>query len=343
MPLNQNRRIYWAMEAAGFAPNGSTTFTPIHGLQSVSTTTTFNLTQVYEIGQISLYDNYETIPDVEVTLEKVIDGYPLIYHLATPTTAGTSLAARSNDQAIFGLSLFNDTVNSASGTPNAQMTCSGMFVSSLSYTFPVEGEARESVTLIGSNKVWSSGSFTFTGNIFTNDDAPPSGVALRQHFVWGSGTGCSLIPGGGLGGIPNIPSEGYNMPHTAAGGAIKYNASVQNISVSCDLNRESLLELGRKNPFFRYANFPVEVTCEIEVLSSDGDLINALENSDNVSNKPIVLNLTNGLKLDLGTKNKLTNTTMGGADAGGGNMTCTYSYSNFNDLTVTDPNDPSSF
>lgn len=341
MILNQSRRIFWAMEAAGFAPNGSSTFTAIHGLQSVATTTTFNLTQVYEIGQISLYDNYETIPDVEVTLEKVIDGYPLIYHLATPTTTGTSLAARSNNQATFGLSLFGEGVNSASGTPNAQMTCSGMFVSSLSYTFPAEGEARESVTLVGSNKVWSSGSFTFTGNIFINTDTPPSGIALRQHFVWGSGTGASLIPGGTGGGIPNIPSNGINMPRADG---TKYNASVQNITVSTDLNRETLVELGRKNPFFRYANFPVEVTCEIEVLSSDGDLINALDTAtSNVSDKQITLNLTNGLKLDLGAKNKLTNTTMGGADAGGGNMTCTYSYSNFNDLTVTDPNDPSPF
>lgn len=346
MAINQNRRIYWAIQAAGFAPDGSSTFTPIHGLQSVGTTVTFNLTQVYEIGQTSLYDNYEGTPDVEVTLEKVIDGYPLIYHLATPTTAGTSLAARSNDKATFGLSLFGDTNNSASGTPNAQMTCSGMFVSSLSYTFPVEGESRESVTLVGSNRVWSSGSFTFTGSIFDNTDVPASGVTLRQHFVWGSGTGASKIPGGGTGGIPNIGSNGYNL--LKADGS-KYNASVQNITVSTDLNREALLELGRKNPFFRYANLPVEVTCEIEVLTTDGDFVNATEegvsgnNGNNLADKTILLNVDNGLKLDLGTKNKLTNVTFGGADAGGGNATTTFSYSNYNDLTITDPNDPSPF
>ena len=342
MAINQNRRIYWAIQAAGFAPDGSTTFTPIHGVQSVGSTTTFNLTQVYELGQVSLYDNYEGTPDVEVTIEKVIDGYPLIYHLATPTAAGTSIAARSNDKATFGLSIFGDTNNSASGTPNAQMTCSGMFVSSLSYTFPVDGECRESVTLVGSNKVWSSGSFTFTGSIFNNTDTAASGVSLRQHFVWGSGTGASKIPGGTGGGIPNIGSDGYNL--LKADGS-KYNASVQNVTVSTDLNRESLLELGRKNPFFRYANLPVEVTCEIEVLSSDGDWVDATEagaagNGNNLSDKTIQINLQNGLKLDLGTKNKLTNTTYGGGDAGGGNATVTYSYSNFNDLTVTDPNDP---
>lgn len=348
MALNQNRRIYWAIQAAGFAPDGSTTFTPIHGVQSVGSTTTFNLTQVYELGQVSLYENYEGTPDVEITIEKVIDGYPLIYHLATPTAAGTSLASRSTDKATFGLSIFGDTNNSASGTPNAQMTCSGLFVSSLSYTFPVDGECRESVTLVGSNKTWHTGAsgYTFTGSIFDNTDVPASGVSLRQHVVFGSGTGASKLPGSGLGGIPNIASDGYN--NLRADGS-KYNASVQNITVSTDLNREALLELGRKNPFFRFANLPVEVTCEIEVLTSDGDLVEATEggaagnNGNNLGNKTILINLQNGLKLDLGTKNKLTNVTYGGGDAGGGNSTVTYSYSNFNDLTVTDPNDPSPF
>lgn len=334
MPVNTSKRIYWAMEAAGFAANGSSSFSAIKGLQSVAVTTTFNLTQVYEIGQLSLYDNYETIPEVEVSLECVIDGTPLMWNMATPTAANATLPAKLNDQCIFGLSIFGDTVSSASGTPNTQMVCSGMFVSSVGFTFPVEGEARETLSLIGSHKQWLTSGFTFTGNLFTNNDTPPSGIALRQHFVWGSGTGRSQIPGGGTGGIPNIAPDGYN--NLRADGS-KYNASVQNISVSADFNREALLELGRKNPFFRYASFPVEVNCDIEVLSTDGDLVDAPDNQNALSNKPIVLFLTNGMKIDLGTKNKLTSVQMGGADAGGGNMTCTYSYVNYNDLIITAP------
>jgi hypothetical protein len=44
-----------------------------------------------------------------------------------------------------------------------------------------------------------------------------------------------------------------------------------------DLNRESVQELGRKAPYYRFANFPVEVTCEFEVMSTSGDWINAYE------------------------------------------------------------------
>ena len=38
--------------------------------------------------------------------------------------------------------------------------------------------------------------------------------------------------------------------------------------------------------------------------------------------------------VDVGAKNKLTSVTWGGGDTGGANATITYSYRNFNDLTV---------
>jgi len=41
----------------------------------------------------------------------------------------------------------------------------------------------------------------------------------------------------------------------------------------------------------------------------------------------------------LGTKNKLASVNYGGGDAGGGNVTVTYSYTTFNDFTVMHPHD----
>ena len=38
--------------------------------------------------------------------------------------------------------------------------------------------------------------------------------------------------------------------------------------------------------------------------------------------------------INLGTKNKLSSVSYSGGDTGGGNATCTYSYSTFNDLKV---------
>ncbi len=61
--MTANNRIYWACEGVGISPQDSVSFTGVHGLQSVGITTTFNLEQVFEIGQLSIYENIEDIPD----------------------------------------------------------------------------------------------------------------------------------------------------------------------------------------------------------------------------------------------------------------------------------------
>ena len=75
-----NNRIFYACQAVGLKPIGSTTgnYKVAHGVQSVGVTTNFNLEQAFELGQIQIYENIEGLPDVECTMEKVIDGYPLL-------------------------------------------------------------------------------------------------------------------------------------------------------------------------------------------------------------------------------------------------------------------------
>lgn len=349
MSLNNNNRVFWAVQAFGMTEDGGTSFTPVHGLQSVGITTTFNLDQIFEIGESAIYENVEDTPDVEVTLEKVLDGYPLIYHLATPNATSATLIGRSNEKCTATLSIFSDDLDSASGTPNAQVTMSGMYVSNLSYTIPNDGSATEAVTLVGNNKVWATGSFTFSGSIFDNTDEPlaltsgTGGVQRRENFVYGSltdGTN-SLLPGG-AGGIPGINSDGTNDLRADGRG---YNAAVNNISISADFGREGLNQLGLRNPFFRFVNLPVEVTIDIEILSKDGDLIDATEegaagNGDNLYAQTILVVMEDSTKIDLGSQNKLSNVSYGGADAGGGNATNTFSYVTYNTMTVTQNQDP---
>lgn len=337
MPLNNNKRLFWAVEAIGFAQDGSNAFTSAHGVQSIGSNVTFNLNEVFELGQISIYDNVEDTPDVEYSIEKLIDGYPLIYHLATPNATSPTLVGRSTQRCSMALSTFGDTQSSASGTPNAQMTSSGLYVGSLSYTFPAEDNATESITLVGNHRVWSSGIFTFTGG-FNNNDSPASGIMRRQHVRMGDGG--SILPRG-INGIPGINASGFN---TLKADGSSYNARVQNISISTDLGREQLVELGRRNPFFRYATFPVEVTCDIEVLSVDGDFVSVSEdgtfgNGNNVSNQSIVIKSVWGDEWDLGFKNKLSSVSTN-ISTDGSNQIDTYSFSNFNDLVVTSPGDP---
>lgn len=334
-----NKRVFWAIMAGGLAGDGETTFTEIHGLQSIGLNTTFNLEQVFELGQIAIYENVEDLPEIEITLEKVLDGYPLIYHLATPNATSPTLSGRSTDKAIFSMSVFGDSQDSASGVPVSQATCSGVYVSSLSYTFPVEGNCTEAVTLVGNNIVWNNtgSGYTFQGNIFDNTDTPASGIQRRQNVVFGSGANVSLMPWG-AGGIPGVSPGGYNMESNGV-----FNASIQTVTISTDLGRETLNELGRRNPYFRYVTFPTEVTTDIEITTKEGSLVEATEdgvagNGNNLFNQRIRLLTTDGTVIDTGSKNKLSSVSQTGGEAGGGNATTTFSYSTFNELTVTNTN-----
>lgn len=339
-----NNRIFYAIKAAALVPDGDTpdiATDTIKGLQSIGITTTFTLDQVFEIGQLEVYDNLEDLPEIEVTLEKVFDGRPLLYHMATPTATSSTLVGRSAEKATFIMSIFDDTQDSASGTPLSEVTCSGMFLSSLNYELPVDGNLTESVTLVGNNKTWTDDTFTFSGTIFDNEDAPVSGVRRRQHVLFGSGESVLPFGAGGIRGISeDVDTEGNNMLVSGSHGA-----SIQNISFSADLNRTDILELGLRNPFFRYVNFPVEVSTDIEVLTKDGDFIEATEagvagGGNNLFDQPILVKIDDGTEFDLGSRNKLTDVTYSGGEAGGDNATVTYSFVTFNNFTVTNPEDP---
>ena len=126
-------------------------------------------------------------------------------------------------------------------------------------------------------------------------------------------------------------------------------AHIQNISISTDFGREDINELGRKGPYFRAANFPIEVTCEIEAIATDGDFVQAFREGDpslngtkdegnNTPEEKIVIVLQDGTTFDLGDKNRLASVSYGGGDAGGGNATMTFSYTTFNELNITPPN-----
>lgn len=338
-----NKRIYYAVQQVqiapiGTAPNAYTDAHVVHGLQSVGVNTTFNLEQIFEIGQLAIYENIEGIPDIEATLEKVLDGYPLIYHLATPDALTGSLAGRSNEKCQLLLTIYDDTKDGASGTPITEVECSGMFISSLTYTFPVEGSATESATLVGNNKIWRT-SPSGQGEFPTNDDSPigSGGVQRREDILFGSGAQYCVLPPS-VAGILNIGGgSGYNILVSG-----DYVAHLQNITVSVNLGRENLNELGRKGPYHRFVQFPVEVTTAIECYSILGDLVNALETQDNLVNEAIIIRMREGTTIQLGNKNKLSNVTYGGGDAGtgGGNVTVTYNYITYNDFIVTHPEDP---
>lgn len=340
-----NNRIFFATQGVGIAPQSSVSFVGVHGLQSVGITTTFNLEQVFELGQLTIYENIEDIPDIEVTMEKVLDGHPLVYHLATRGRVTTGLAGRSAQKCNMALNIYADTFEAASGVPQTEIVMSGLYVSAVSYTLPVDGNCTESVTLVGNDKSWRGSNFLLSGTVLGGTagyDVPlnaavSGGVQRRENIIFSGPAGAYTI-------LPN-EVEGISSSGTNDRVADVYNAHVQTLSVNVDLGREALNELGRRGPYFRFVTFPVEVTTEIEVTSSQGDQIDATEaglggSGSNLTDQQIVLYLQDSTKINLGTKNKLSNITYGGGDAGGGNVATTYTYTTFNDFDVTHSSDP---
>jgi hypothetical protein len=339
-----NNRIYYASQAIALLPQNatgtmySTSWYLPRGVQSVGITTNFNLEQVFQLGQLEIYDQVEDVPEVEVTINKIIDGTAPLYLMCMGGSTGISgandkdLATLANNRVNFRLGVFADTDVAATGTPQNYVECSGMYLSSVSYTFPVDGNATEDITLVGNKKVWNSGisSPALTGYAVSSSGSSPS--TARRYSLNFSNT---VLPTG-TGGLP-VPS-GRSRPY------------LQNITVSTDLGREAINELGSMAPYHRYVNFPVEVTSEFEIIAADGDKMNADDfegttgcgaTYKNLSEKSIKIvvcgsgtGTANSLTIDLGQKNKLTSVNYTGGDTGGGNASITYSFQNFNQLKV---------
>lgn len=339
-----NNRIYYACHSIGISPFQTTpAWVALRGVQTLGINTKFNIKNIFEISQLAVYQSVEDIPDVEVTLEKVLDGYCPIYLYVTQGATTADIAGRSNRRCSLALSIYGDNVSLASGAPTKQATLSGLYVSQVSYTATVGDNVKESVTLVGNHKVWSTGGFTFSGftsahGVTSLSPSAASGVQQRQDFVMAKCRFPNDIPG---------ISSNLNPEITGADGSNQFTASIQSVSVSANFGREQMLELGRRAPYHRYVAYPVEVSTSIDIISKQGDLVSCTEEglyagNYNVTEQTMRFKWNDSLAIDLGAKNILNGVTYGGADAGSGNATDTFSYTNQNEMAVYHTNDPSS-
>ncbi len=389
-PTNNNNRVFYATQAVAIGDRGASSVVDspakdnevvgtnkvmvAHGVQSIGINTNFNLEQIFELGQLALYENYEEIPEIEVSFEKLLDGYSLLYHLGTVDSASPTLTGRQNARADIRMAVGMDTKDYMSTgvgqTGVAELYCSGMYVSSVAYNLGTDGSFTESTTFVGNDKQWITGSET-DGNLLTDTDlgelnsifgsaifgadAPTAGGVLRrQNIVTGTNVG-SEAEGGMVVNTDVTPSYivTTEIPDVVDGGDgtagslvnTKYikdgvGPFIQSLSISADFGRESINQLGKKAPYFRYITFPVDVTCDIEVTAIGTDTVDAAEEATNLSNHSIQIVLDDSTVIQLGQKNKLASVSFGGGDAGGGNATISYSFSNSNDLAVMHSGDP---
>ncbi len=288
------------------------------GVQSVSIGTAFNTDPVFHLGQLDVYELVEGIPEVEVSVERVFDGTKPLYLMLTDPDLTTLKGRTANFKADIALSVYPDSQDSATGTADSTCVVSGCYISSWSASFTADGNFTESITLVGNDKTWGGEEGVPSGHFLTSDayDATVvgSGVQRSEDFQRSLST---------------IPAEIQATDH------------IQSIEVSVDIGRDEIYNLGSKTPYYRCVTWPVTVTTTFEVITDQGDKVNALGTGvANLTNRSIILKTKEGLTINLGTKNKLSNVTFEGFDAGGGNGTCTFEYTNSNALTVTHANFP---
>lgn len=368
--MANNKRIFFACQQISMKGDGAANYRVLHGVQSASMSTSFNLEQVFTLGQLAIYENKEQIPDVEVSISKVLDGYPLLWHEATVDASSPTLVGRSSAKCLVAFGIFSDTADGASGKPLSEVEVSGAFPSSLSYNFPLEGSFTEEITLQANDKVWANdsrmlqpdpwvgaSSLTYDGQ-FATDDSPigSGGVNNRKNIIFAYASDAPLDSNGQVA-DPDatiLPKEIYGISPSGTNeqGADGFGAHIKSLSVSVDISRTPEYELGRLGPYTRTVEFPVEVTCEITVGATSGDMVSHTEQgilsatnaqcavNGNLSDNTIRIATCEGTRIYLGKKNKLSAVNYSGGDAGGGNVEVSYTYTNFNELTVLHSGDP---
>lgn len=328
-----NKRVFYACEAVLLQPlkhNTDGSYTPQTpyktplGVQSVGMSTNFNLEKVFTLGQLAQYESVETNPELEVTINKVFDGTCPLYLLCMGGDlwdTGGQLIELSNNRVDMKFAIYRDISDLTVGASGvSHMESTGMFLQSVGFTFPTEGNATEDVTLVSSNKKWyAEANFS----AIAKEKVAP-GIVRRWKF----------------------DLENSSLPYGPGG--MRPGAPVTSVTVNADFNREPVYTLGSFEAYDRSIQFPIEVTCEIESLAIDGDFLDIDEeayqgactgSAPAVSNHAISFSICgdNGgssMSIDLGNKNKLNSISYGGGEAGGGNLTITYSFTTDNNLTV---------
>ena len=316
---DNNKRVFYASQAVGVGP-ATGVATTVTGAQSVTMNTNFNLEQVFQLGQLAVYDNVVGDPSVEVSITKALDGQRTMYNLGTG--GGGSLVATSSTESQVVFVVGDDTKErigenndtSALSQDTAQITCNPIYLQSLNYNFAVDGDFTEEATFVGLSKAIGTGLGVGT---------PASGFTDRQTV---------------------LRRQNFNQSTSTVPVAVS-GQNIQSISISADFGRESMYKLGRFKEFHRYVNFPLEITCDIEVIAKSLDT-QAIDVPDvscsglNLPKENITLNFCNSTGLPTYTftlsQATLTSVAFGGGDTGGGNATLTFSYIIYNSFTPAD-------
>jgi hypothetical protein len=330
MSTGQNR-VFYACQAVGMAGNyGAEKY--IEGVQSVGINTTFDFEQSFELGVLTIYENIEGVPSVEVTMERnLVSGVEPLWNSIsrigrTATGNSTNTTVPSEQVLAVGearpsvaLQVYREnTTLAGNGTGSFSVKMSGMYLSNYTINVGVDGPATESLTLTGNDYKWEKA----TSNSLSVGPTTTTGLTSASGVVWKRQNLNTAILAGH---VPN--------------GHI-YGTGLQSISVSIDFGREDIFELGKKNPYYKSPTYPVEVSTDIEFIETNtvtrdyGPANWTQDSTADVTRNTVLGFVIGNIGVFMGSGNRLTGTSTTGGDAGGGNSTITFNYQTFNELAV---------
>ena len=290
-------RTYYASQAigiytGGFLPSGTTwdgsTYNAGHGayykntldgVQSVGFSSSVEFEQIFELGHLQIFENIEGSPTCEMTIERAlpVNSSSMFEMFGTPggnyKNYSVNLGNFASDKGMTArLTVQSDGDVMTNTSTSSTLTSNFLygfqingFTSSYSISAQTDGAVTESLGIAGVDLiVMPSGSSNKT-RMVRRGTANPKGVFRRQDL-------------------------GINKQDLAGGaltGTVFSYGRVQSASISVDVGREDLLEMGRKGPYIRYASFPVEVTMDVEYNVDTGkDSVNGGNFQDGTSNSP---------------------------------------------------------
>jgi len=302
-----NNRIYYAIQQVAMKNASDSVYTAIHGLQNISSSAGFNIVPVNELGKDSISTTLPDGQDIQFSCNKVLDGYPLVYSIVTDNIS--YVASGILQKSDLAISIFSDNNISATGNALITLLSSGLYITSLRYNFPNNGNFQEEISFAGSNRRWSLDVFN---GVFNNNDEPETNVNRRQDMSFWNGS--SPINS-------TLPSE------------IPSGSHISSISVSTSISYEEVPQLGSIIPSCKIPHLPLETTTEIVVSATGTDSVSTILNAFCVASgfapQPILLKTCEGTTINLGSGNKLISTSSQGGGIDGGIISYNYTYKTY--------------
>ena len=321
MALSDNNRVFYACQAVAFdglnTTYGGSATAYLEGVQSVSLSSSADTEQVFQFGEIGIFENYATRTggDGEITIEKFIaasgqgsigamlcssgvSGVAAALYSSgvySPRTTSTGFGYMTDKKLTVKVFILPETSTNLSAGAEAGkvITFNSGIVSEYSISAQIDGPATESVTFscfdFGTEQASSSISPQNTGNEIAKFS--DTGIVVKRGKISGTGT------------------------------------TADSVSYSVSIGNEDLFNLGSLDPYARVPTFPASVTAEITEKAS------ATFNTEAGGSTTTLSTSFGGLEVTV-DQMVLTNTSFGGGDAAGGNATITKTYNGFNNFMV---------